>query len=255
MENLAGDHRIAARSIAGQPPTRRTKLPFRAVNRRDGPAHVPGMQRHHLVPRQLLARAGFTPLFDTIGRERLGFDDFRCNGLLLPSCDTAAVRVGLPLHRGPHRAYNEMVCERLGQIEADWAALRGKAPEIALDQALMRIGLLQRALRRRLLAERRRLKLNRHDPLGRGFDFAELDAMADALWAGTSVPLLPAPGPPAASAWPPMAQAPAPGTRGSARPALAPFPALRMACTLAVATSSSMPTPQPERPSGSAHSM
>jgi hypothetical protein len=85
-----------------------------------------------------------------------------------------------------------MVCERIGQIEADWSALRTKAPEIALDHALMRVGLLQRALRRRLLAERRRLKLNRHDPLGYGVDFSELDAMADTLWAGTG--LLPGPG-------------------------------------------------------------
>ena len=143
------------------------------------------MQRHHLLPRQLLTRGGFTPLFNIIGRERLGFDDFRLNGLLLPATDEAAARAGLPLHRGPHRVYNEMVCERLGQIEVDWSALRLRAPEIALDQALMRIGLLQRALRRRLLCERRRFRLNRHDPLGRGIDFAELDAMADALWTGT----------------------------------------------------------------------
>jgi hypothetical protein len=163
----------------------RNKLPFRAVNRLDRPAHLPGMQRHHLLPRQLLAHRSFGPLLDAIGRERVGFDDFRLNGLLLPACDSAAVRVGLPLHRGPHRAYNAMVCERLGQVEVDWSALRLKAPEIALEQALMRIGLLQRALRRRLLAERRRLKLNRHDPLGQGIDFSELDAMADALWAGT----------------------------------------------------------------------
>lgn len=146
---------------------------------------MPGMQRHHLLPRQLLAHRCLGPLFDMIGRERIGFDDFRFNGLLLPASDDAAVRVGLPLHRGPHRSYNEMVCERIGQIEADWSALRPKAPEIAIAQALMRIDLLQRALRRRLLSERRRLRLNRRDPLGRGVDFTELDAMADALWAGT----------------------------------------------------------------------
>ena len=143
------------------------------------------MQRHHLLPRQVLNHPSLGPLFDQVGRERVGFDDFRHNGLLLPARDDAAVRVGLPLHRGPHRAYNEMVCERIGQIEADWSALRLKAPEIALDQALMRIGLLQRALRRRLLSERRRLRLNKNDPIGRGVDFTELDAMADALWVGT----------------------------------------------------------------------
>jgi len=80
-----------------------------------------------------------------------------------------------------------MVLERVGQIEGEWSRLRLGAPEIALDQALMRFGLLQRALRRKLLEpERRRMKLNRRDPLGTGLDFAELDAMAETLWAGTA---------------------------------------------------------------------
>lgn len=144
------------------------------------------MQRHHLLPRQLLAENCFGPLFAAIGTERVGFDDFRSNGLLLPASDQAAVRIGLPLHRGPHRNYSEMVCERIGQIESDWASLRMKAPEIALDQALMRVNLLQRALRKRLLSERRPLQLNRHDPLGCELDFTQLDAMTEALWQGTN---------------------------------------------------------------------
>lgn len=49
----------------------------------------------------------------------------------------------------------------------------------------MRLLLLQSALRRRLLSERRRMILNRKDPLGTGFDFTELDAMAEALWQST----------------------------------------------------------------------
>ena len=50
----------------------------------------------------------------------------------------------------------------------------------------MRVDLLQAALRRRLmLTGQRPFRLNRRDPLGQGLDFAELDAMADALWAGT----------------------------------------------------------------------
>ena len=167
---------------------RRPRLPFRSVNRCDAPGYQPAMQRHHLLPCQLLAQRCFAPLFDAIGRERLGFDDFRANGLLLPASGESALRMGLPLHRGPHRDYNSMVAERLGQIEGDWSRLRLVAPEIALDQALMRSGLLQSALRRRLLApERARMRLNRRDPLGTGLDFAELDAMADALWAGTAL--------------------------------------------------------------------
>ena len=167
-------------------PAPRDRLSFRAVNRRTAPDYDPGLQRHHLLPRQLLGRRCFGALFESIGRERVGFDDFRTNGLLLPASDVAAVRIGLPLHRGPHRDYNALVIQRVGQVEASWSALRLKAPEAALDDALMRLRLLQRALRRRLLDPmRRRLSLNRHDPLGKAADFTELDAMAEALWGET----------------------------------------------------------------------
>ena len=51
------------------------------------------------------------------------------------------------------------------------------------NDALTALQLLQNALRRQLLAQRRRMLLNRKDPLGTGFDFTDLDAMAEALWA------------------------------------------------------------------------
>lgn len=163
----------------------RQRLPFRTVNRKGAPNYDPALQRHHLLPRQLLTRRCFGALFASLGLERLGFDDFRANGMLLPARDEASVRLGLPLHRGPHRAYNEVVIERVGQVEREWARLREGSPDAALEQALMRLALLQSALRRRLLAERNRLVLNRRDPLGQGYDFAALDAMAERLWSGT----------------------------------------------------------------------
>lgn len=63
--------------------------------------------------------------------------------------------------------------------------MRQRDPEAALGEALMRLQLLQTALRRQLLAERRRILLNRKDPLDTGFDFSELDAMAEALWSAS----------------------------------------------------------------------
>ncbi|NBC36364.1 hypothetical protein GTZ99_07305 [Novosphingobium sp. FSY-8] len=173
----------------------RAALSFRDVNRSDAPDYDPGLQRHHLLPRQLLSQRCFGPLFDLIGRERVGFDDFRTNGLLLPSRESSAVRVGLPLHRGPHRRYNKMVIERVGQVEQRWSILRLKAPEIALQEALERLGLLQRALRRRLLWPRNRpFQLNRADVLGRDADFSEVDAMIDSLWPATEEAAAEAPG-------------------------------------------------------------
>ncbi|MDP3907151.1 AHH domain-containing protein [Novosphingobium sp.] len=169
----------------------RPQLSFRAVNRRDVPGYDPGLQRHHILPRQVLSCPSLVPMLSELGQDRIGFDDFRRNGLLLPANDFAAVRIGLPLHRGPHRTYNELVLERIGQIEAGWSAQRPRAPELALNDALMRLELLQRALRRRLLDQRRRMRLNTRDPLaqgalGQGVDFAELDAMAALLWPDTA---------------------------------------------------------------------
>jgi hypothetical protein len=160
----------------------RQRVTFRAVNRRNHPGYDPGLQRHHILPRQILTRSCFAPMLSALGRDHVDFDDFRRNGLLLPANDAAAVRIGLPLHRGPHRDYNAMVIERVGQIEAGWSATRLRAPEVALVEAYQRLELLQRALRRRLLDQQRRLLLNRKDPLGSGLDFSELDAMADLLW-------------------------------------------------------------------------
>jgi A nuclease family of the HNH/ENDO VII superfamily with conserved AHH len=168
----------------------RPALSFRLVNCANRPGYEPGLQRHHILPRQLLNEPAFGPLVRAIEPRRLGFDDFRRNGLLLPAQDAVAVRVGLPLHRGPHRTYNQLVFERVGQIESTWSTVRLRAPEIALQDALERLSLLQRALRRRLLSEQRRSKLNRNCPLGTGVDFTEIDAMAGMLWPMTE-PTLP----------------------------------------------------------------
>ena len=164
---------------------RRAAIPFRSVNRRGEPDYDPAFQRHHLLPRQLLGRRCFGSMFGEIGRAPVGFDDFRANGLLLSATEDATIRTGMPLHRGPHRRYNELVIERVGRVEERWQRARRQNAELAFEEALMRLQLLQSALRRRLLTERRRMILNRKDPLGTGFDFTELDAMAEALWVAT----------------------------------------------------------------------
>ena len=167
----------------------RSRLPFRAVNRPGRPGYDAGMQRHHLLPCQLLGQRCFAALLAAVGSERVGFDDFRRNGLLLPATVRSALRMRLPLHRGPHGSYNAMVVERVGRIEHEWSLQRLRAPDVAAAEALHRLTLLQRALRRRLLAANRPpVRLNRLQPVGTGVDFTDLDAMADALWAGTAIP-------------------------------------------------------------------
>ena len=163
----------------------RRALPFRAVNVPGSAQYCAGLQRHHVLPRQLLEARGIHDLIDAIGADSLGFHDFRRNGLLLPATDEEAVRLGLPLHRGPHQSYNELVIERMGQIEAGWRKRRrGCRGDRALIEVVLRIDLLQRALLRRLLdpARWRGMPLHARDP---ALDFSHLDRMAEALWAAT----------------------------------------------------------------------
>ncbi|MBD2841972.1 AHH domain-containing protein [Erythrobacter rubeus] len=155
------------------------------MNQRRCKHYDPSLQRHHILPRQLLSQRFFGVMFDQIGRASVGFDDFRTNGLLLPATESATLRTGLPLHRGPHRRYNEIVIDRVGCVERDWSLRRAADPARALFDAVFRLTLLQSALRRRLLTEQRRFVLNKKDPLGTGFDFRELDAMAETLWSAT----------------------------------------------------------------------
>ncbi len=127
---------------------------------------------------------GFERMFREIGDHRLRFENFRENGLLLPCREGAALRLAMPLHRGPHRRYSELVALRVGQIEADWSAERGADSLGAALKARMRLALLQAALRRFLLdPQRRRPPLSRYDPQHQVF--AELDQVVEALWAAT----------------------------------------------------------------------
>ena len=167
-------------------PSARQRLSFRSVNRSDALGYEPGLQRHHLLPRQVLTRTCFRPMLTALGRETLDFDDFRRNGLLLPANDQAALTIGLPLHRGPHPDYNAMVIERVGLIEAAWSAQRLRGPAGALDVAYEQLAQLQAKLRIQLLDQQSRLRLNRRDPLGQDLDFGELDAMAATLWPVTA---------------------------------------------------------------------
>lgn len=162
----------------------RTPIPFRSVNVPGKPGYHPGLQRHHLLPRALLGRRAFDKMITSLSHERIGFHDFRRNGLLLPATEQGALRIGMPLHRGPHRTYSDMVTERLGQIEMGWSRTRRYDVDLASMEALMRLDLLQRALRRRLLSppEGEEIVLNRRDP---AMDYSHLDRMAETLWEAT----------------------------------------------------------------------
>ena len=170
---------------------------FSSVNKRGSVGYSPGWQRHHLLPRQLLSHGSLERFFAELLPQGLGFENFGANGVLLPATERLALRHGLPLHRGPHRLYNELVLERVAAIEMSWSQSRNRrqmgdartdrsARLRADDAALERMALLQRALKRRLLTSSGKpLILNRKDPIGTGIDFSHLDAMVDLLWQET----------------------------------------------------------------------
>lgn len=191
--NSARGHAVASRTPGDQRATaprtnekQRAGLRFRAVNQYGSSDYNGGLQRHHILPLQLLSMRCFGQFFETIGLDRIGFDDFRRNGLLLPCSDRTATMMALPMHRGPHHRYNALAMERVGRIERAWRA--GRRSDSAACEALFRLGLLQGALRRRLLdSSRGPIPLNSRDPALHKPDFSELDAMADLLWAATEI--------------------------------------------------------------------
>ena len=140
------------------------------------------MQRHHLLLCQSLSFPCFGRLFDKLGLWRFGFDDFRRNGLLLPSREEAAVGLSIPLYRGPHRDYNEMVIEKVGRIEQSWSRRRSRSDDGRHIEALDRLARLQDRLRLNLLDQRRTPHLSSKDPRSWAPDLADLDALAEDLW-------------------------------------------------------------------------
>lgn len=104
--------------------SRRPALSFRAVNAPGSRGYAPDLQRHHVLPRQMLDTVGLTSLIDAIGAASIGFHDFRRNGLLLPASEFEALRLGLPLHRALRRRLLDPV---------NWRGKRLHARDPALD--------------------------------------------------------------------------------------------------------------------------
>lgn len=123
-------------------------------------------QRHHLIPVNLINTRTFARLFSNI--VSVGFDarNFLSNGLLLPATEKMAEQTGLPLHRGPHGRYDQLVAECLG-------AITNEATESSIA-IYRRISELQ-GLLRRALQQDASLMLNRNDPRAASNPLLKLD--------------------------------------------------------------------------------
>ena len=139
-----------------------------------------GWHRHHLLPSHIQR---FPDLRRFIGEfSDLGFrlGDFGTNGMFLPAEEAIAHAARLPLHRGPHWHYNDIVIEALDAIRL--SRRRSGLHHCAQFGALRA---LQGQLRAALQASARDadVALGSRDPFGRTPVLAALDSQTDALFA------------------------------------------------------------------------
>ena len=156
---------------------------MRSFKRLSGASVISGFQSHHLIPVGVFANHAFAKAFEAVRPD--GFD-VRCfprNGVFLPATELAAMRSGLPLHRGPHRRYNELVAYRVAAIFRDLPCIYDQ--RTAREDAVERLHLLTGALRTGLYGSQLRISLNQRDPLNTAVNFDHIDSACDAIWLAT----------------------------------------------------------------------
>lgn len=144
-----------------------------------------GYQRHHLIPVALLLRPQMAAMFAQLGGEGFALHRFALNGLALPGNERLALVSGHALHRGPHRAYSDVVAARVEQVRVTFAAQADAEPRLARRTAVMRLRLLQDTLRRSLTDRHGGgFWLNRRDPMRLFADRPYLDDAIARLFGG-----------------------------------------------------------------------
>lgn len=143
-------------------------LSFRDVKRR---VRIPGFHCHHLIPLEIIEKPAFRTLFRSMGELGADFDNFCQNGMYLPCTEENAAAFRLPLHRGPHPVYNQIVCERI-----DAMAGLGPNGQFCVMQRLQHD--LKAALRRNALPLRKRAR----NPFMPNPGFDTMEAAAFRLW-------------------------------------------------------------------------
>lgn len=124
-------------------------------------------------------------MFDQLQREGFALQHFACNGLMLPASESAALRLGHALHRGPHHGYSDVIAARVERIRVHFALQAPVDPGWARRTATMRLRLLQDVMRRALTDRHRAgFWLNRRDPMRLFADRPYLDDAIDRLFAG-----------------------------------------------------------------------
>lgn len=143
----------------------------------------PDFQMHHLLPVGVFMHHHFSSAFEALRSD--GFDPryYALNGLSLPATERAAMVWKLPLHRGPHTHYNELVAMRVAAIlsDADRRSFNLSSRSDAIGRLLLLIGTLRKILSK----DRPFLLLNNRDPLHSGANFDAIDQVCDLIWQAT----------------------------------------------------------------------
>ncbi len=131
-------------------------------------------QRHHLIPLQIGSDIGAQLNIVTLGPSSYLLNDFHANGIVLPGDERTAIRDRLPMHRGPHPHYTELVAKRVRHIVKN---SRSKS-RVNFDEQLIyfRLRILQNGLRRMLSKRHQPLLLNKRDPMAMHIDFSVLES-------------------------------------------------------------------------------
>ena len=132
---------------------------------------ISGFQCHHLIPIEVSRMSAFRNFFERMFHSGFDLDDFRMNGE-----DHVAAAFGLPLHRGPHPAYNLMVAERLALIAR-------------LDdfESSTQFGVFLRSLRAGMRADPNGDLFRQRSPFQPLVDLRKLDSDADFLFRFTQL--------------------------------------------------------------------
>jgi A nuclease family of the HNH/ENDO VII superfamily with conserved AHH len=131
---------------------------------------IKGFHCHHVIPLEIVERRGFAAFFGVIRAAGFNPHDFLSNGMHLPSDERQAAIFRLPLHRGAHPRYNEMVAERVAGLA-----------DLPTEMALRKIGELQVSLKEGLRMGQRVSKTVRQ-PFQSAADFRRLDEEVALLW-------------------------------------------------------------------------
>jgi A nuclease family of the HNH/ENDO VII superfamily with conserved AHH len=128
------------------------RLPFAAANAPTDDCYREGWVRHHLTPLQCMRDAVLGPFILRMRDSGFHIDDFRSNGILLPTLSSDSKMSGLPVHVGGHPNYNLRVMNEMHGIRAFCESFR--ADSRRREFALIGLRGLQKWGRQAIMSQR-----------------------------------------------------------------------------------------------------